>query len=498
MNFNGDKLYPYQIASARHLLDVLESRGSALDGSDCGVGKTPVAVSLIRHFNVPTVVLPPKISLTAWAAMGKYLGTEFDVVNIESIRTGKTLYGYWENPKPEKPVVELICNKCQLKIDPTESINRPCAFGGIHCVVAKKVPHNLGKFYWNDEIKFLVFDEVHRHGAMDSQNADMLIAAKRQGIRTLAMSATAADSPLGLRALGYILGLHGLVGEDNFYRFAFKHGCKKAPFGGLYFAGTEEQRRVKMAELHRDIFPACGSRVRIAELGDAFPSCSIHAELYDFGPAERTRVESLYREMDAAIKELHGIKAGDVNEEHPLTKILRARQELELLKVPMFEEIAREERESGNSVVIFVAFKATVAELCKRLKVECRIVGGQSQRERDNAIGEFQSNREKTLVANIDAGNVSVSLHDLHGGFPRVGIFSPIYSSVKTRQMFGRLRRAGGKSPARYRGILAAGTCEEKIHRALSAKLDNLDMLNDGDLMAANLPLTRAEWPESL
>jgi len=495
MNFNGDKLYPYQITSARHLIRVLNDRGAALDGSDMGIGKTPVAVSLIRHFNVPTVVLPPKISLTAWAEMGRYLGTEFDVVNIESIRTGKTAYGRWENPKPKIGKSELFCKRCQCKL---ERNDQPCVFGGLHEIVEKKVKHNLGKFYWNDEIKFLVFDEVHRHGAMDSQNADMLIAAKRQGIRTLCMSATAADSPLGLRALGYVLGLHGLVGDDNFYRFAFKHGCKKAPFGGLYFAGTEEQRRVKMAALHREIFPVCGSRVRIAELGNSFPSCSIHAELYDFGPAERSRVESLYQEMDAAIKELHGIKAGDVNEEHPLTKILRARQEIEILKVPLFQALVEEEREAGNSVVIFVAFKATVEELCKRLRVDCRIVGGQSQRERDGAIGEFQSNRERTLIANIDAGNVSVSLHDLHGGFPRVGVFSPIFSSVKTRQMFGRLRRAGGKSPARYRGIFAAGTCEEKIQKRLSEKLNNIDLLNDGDLLAANLPLSFEIWPEGL
>jgi len=495
MSFDGRGLYPYQISSAKHLADVLTYCNSALDGSDCGIGKTPVAISLIRHFQLPALVLAPKISLTAWQKMGEYLGTEFDVLNSEMVQTGNTPFGQWEHPKPKgKLKVELWCKCCQLKVES----NRPCVFhDGIHCVDTKKVSHDYGKFYWNEAIKFLVFDEVHRYGAQDSLNADMLIAARRQGIKTLCMSATSADSPLGLRALGYVLKLHDLVGTDNnFFRFAFRHGCKKQPFGGLYFGSSDEDRRRKMAELHRMIFPEHGSRVKIADLGDAFPACSIRAELFDLN--ENERINALYATMDAAIEELRGIRAGDVNAEHPLTKILRSRQELEILKVPLFQELAEQELEAGNSVVLFMAFKSTIDELCKRLDIRAKIVGGQSRTERDSAIDSFQGDRERMLAANVDAGGVSVSLHDIHGQFPRVGIVSPVYSSVKMRQVFGRLPRAGGKSAARYRVVLAAGTVEEKIHKALSAKLDRLDLLNDGDLMAANLPLHRAEWPEGL
>jgi superfamily II DNA or RNA helicase len=166
--------------------------------------------------------------------------------------------------------------------------------------------------------------------------------------------------------------------------------------------------------------------------------------------------------------------------------------------VPLFQELAEQELEAGNSIVLFMAFKATIEELCTRLKIKARIIGGQSRMERDSAIDSFQTDKERMLAANVDAGGVSVSLHDLRGQFPRVGLVSPVFSSIKMRQVFGRLPRAGGKSPARYRVVLAAGTCEEKIHKALSSKLDRIDLLNDGDLMAANLPLHRAEWPEGL
>jgi hypothetical protein len=59
------------------------------------------------------------------------------------------------------------------------------------------------------------------------------------------------------------------------------------------------------------------------------------------------------------------------------------------------------------------------------------------------------------------------------------------------RQIFGRLPRVVGKSKSFYRVLFAAGTCEVPMHRAVSAKLNNLDALNDADLMPENLRLTK-------
>lgn len=498
MNFNPSGLKKYQVEPAFALTQLLRSGQNALDGSDCGVGKTYHAAAVIRELNRPTLVLAPQISLTAWRRVGEQMGVEFDCLNPEAVRTGKTSFGEWEFPRPAGPSpVEYWCSCCQLQVDLEKP--RPCPHhcAGIHCIVVKKKPHDYGKFRWHAGIRLLVVDEVHRFGALDSLNSEMLIAAKRQGIPVLAMSATVSDSPLNLRALGYVLGLHNLVGrEGGFFHFIFRHGCKRHPFGGFYFGGDDEDRRNKMARLHAEIFPSRGVRVRIADLGAQFPECQITSELFDLKDPER--LTRLYSTMNEALIELREKQAGDVSAEHPLTKLLRARQEVEVLKVPLFEELAKQGVESGNSVAIFVSFKATVDELCKRLGTSCRIVGGQSAAERDVAIDGFQADKERIIVANTDAGGVSVSLHDTHGRFPRLGLVSPTFSSTKLRQVFGRLRRAGGRSKALYRLVLAAGTCEEKIHRAVSKKLDNLDSLNDGDCMAANLPLAWSEWPSGL
>lgn len=489
---NLDGLLPWQPAAAETLVKVIRARGSALDASDMGTGKSFTAAAVIRELSLPTVVICPEISVTAWHRVGAAMGVEFDALNVEMLRTGRTPYGTWENPRPPGPLpTELWCVSCQLQVEP-EKPHRPCIHHphGIHCVEVRKKKHEYGKFTWHSAIEFLVFDEVHRFGGIDSLNADIHLAAGRQRIHSLNLSATVAESPLNFRSLGYMLGLHNLVGKNNnFYQFAFRMGCKKHPFGGLYFAGDDAERRQKMVRLHNELFPSCGIRIRIADLGDAFPKSQITAELYDLGGPER--INRLYREMDGALAELEQRSKEDGDFKSAVLILLRKRQELELLKVPLFVEISKQAEENGFHVAVFVNFTATLHELAKRLKTDCLVYGGQNKDERQRNIDQFQSDESPWICLNADAGGIAIGLHDLLGNFARCGIVSLGYNARTTRQVFGRLPRAGAKSKSLYRCPLVAGSVEEKIHRALTAKLDQIDSLNDGDLMAANLPLTR-------
>jgi len=494
---NTTGLLEYQKSSAEHLLEVLQENGSALDASDMGTGKTFVAVAIARELDVPTLVVCPQISITAWKRAGEIMGTEFDVLNYEMLRTGRTPFGTWENPPPDVREDFLECSECQLKLDLKNPFSCPHHPAGIHCAVVKSKPHNYGKFFWNRNIRLLIFDESQRSGGFDSLNSDMLVGAKIAGIPVLGLSATVADSPLNFRALGYVLGLHHLVDRKDsdlpgFYRWAHKLGCRKSPFGGLQFMGNEEVRRQKMVQLHSEIFPSRGTRIRIADLGDAFPQCQITAELYDL--KENGRIDELYAEMDAAIQELNERKLLDRGLDMPLTRILRAKQEIELLKVPVFEEVAISMQEAGRTVGLFVNYTATLDALQKRLKWKCRIDGSQrgakGQRDRQAMIDAIQADEERGILLNNQAGGVSISLHDVTGRFPRGGAVSLPSSASMFRQLCGRFRRQGGKSKSIYRVILAAGTVEVKAHRQLSQKLNQIDALNDGDLWAANLPLT--------
>ncbi len=490
MNRHG--LLEWQPDAVEKILAALDKWGGALDGSDMGVGKTAHAVAAIRERDVPTLVVCPAVSVSSWRRMGDHLGTKFSIINYEMLRTGNTDFGRWEHPKPARLERVIVCESCQMKLDFTRFIRCPHHHLGIHCITTKVKPHSYGKFIFNSAVKQLVFDEVHRCSGLDSLQADNLLAAKRQGIPTLGLSATPAESPLDFRALGYLLGLHRLIGPQSFMSWAFARGVRKHPMGGLHFAAGEERKKEIMAGINAELFPERGARVRIDDLGLAFPEVQIRPELYDLDGAGK--LDELYAAMDDAIRLLNQRGELDRSPDHPLTQLLRAREKIELLTVPIYEQLVADAKRQGFHVAIFVNFRSTVEELCKRLKTQCRVdgsqVGSRGAVERANNVERFQRDEEPVIVLTIAAGGVSISLHDVLGKFPRLGLVAPGLSAVQFRQVFGRLRRATGKSKALYRIILIAGTVQEKIHKAMQGKLNCIDALNDGDLWAANLPVT--------
>lgn len=251
---------------------------------------------------------------------------------------------------------------------------------------------------------------------------------------------------------------------------------------------SEERKKQIMSRIHEDLFPSRGVRVRVADLPN-FPKIHITAELFDLETSGK--ITDLYKIMEDAIGLLNKIKLGDKAAEHPLTCLLRASQQIELLKVPLFIALRDEALEAGQSAALFVNYKQTMNELLSRMKIDCCIRGEQTSKDRDRHIENFQAERAHTIVANTSAGGVSVSLHHIAPGIrPRVGVCSVHPSATKIRQVFGRLARAGGLSPARYRLVLIANSPEERLHKRLSSKLNCLDAFNDSDVTACNLPLT--------
>lgn len=481
-------LRPHQIAPVEHLVEVLRKYNSAIDMSDCGTGKSYCACAVAKTLNLPTLVVGPKISKTQWHQAAAHFGEKLDFCGYELLRTGNTPYGTWERPLVgEKADREYLqCEICQQRATFQSCPHHP---NGIHCVTLKKIAWRYGKFIFNPAVKFLIFDEVHRAGGLDSLNAEMLIAAKRQGVTTLCLSATAACNPLNLRALGYLLDLHTLnadiIGKrKSFFSWARSLGVWRDCFRGLKWHAGEAEQRQGMARIRAAIIPERGVRVSTRDIPD-FPTCSITAELYDIEGSER--IDGIYSKMADALERLKVKAAGDKAPDHPLTIILRARQKIEILKVPVASELAVDYVAKGYSVALFADFTETLVELAKQFPEAAQIHGRQTVLGRLDAIAAFQSGAARVILVQNAAGGVAVSLHDLHGDFPRVGIVFPTFSAVVMRQVLGRLPRDGGKSPSFYRVIFAANTVELRMHRALKAKLNALDTLNDGDMQPENL-----------
>jgi hypothetical protein len=469
------KLRPHQIAPARHLLSALAS-GNAVDMSFCGLGKTYIACAIVATLNLPTLVVAPKIVLSDWQRVAAYFGDSVSVVNYEMLRAGNTPYGQWSNPKPKKYVPELCfsCQTCQQKFSSISDLP-PCPVhhAGIHCLGTRRVPWDSGRFEFDAAIKFLIFDEVHRCSAVDSQNAEMLIAARRQNIKILGLSATMACGPLQMRALGYALDLFPLT---QFYNWARRHGCGKIPGlpGFRWMLGEARQLEV-MDRIRDSIIPSRGVSVSKASIPN-FPKCQICVDLYDIEHHED--IDEIYKLLADPLAQLDDDMSSDIAPESPLRIQLRARQRLELLKLPTMLELGADYLAKGYSVVYFVNFQATLDELRRLGKVECVIRGGQTDSERARNLAAFQSNVSKCLGAIAKAGGVGCGMHDLHGGHPRVGVASIDFDPVTVQQLFGRLPRDSAKSDSIYRVVLAANTIEEQIAKAIRRKLNNLGALN--------------------
>lgn len=428
-----DGLLPYQAPSVQGLCASLRSFGAALDASDVGTGKTYTSLAAFRELGVKPLVIAPLTVLPSWERAAKHLGIEIDLINWDKVRTGYTSWGKWNSDEDKKT------------------------------------------FYWGAEVQGLIFDEVHRAKDHKSLQSRLVAAARRQNIPTIALSATAASNPLHLKSIGYLLGLHAYTG---FWKWVEQYGCFSNRWGGYEFDGNPAHLR----NLHGQIFPKKGVRVRVADLGDAFPETQVTTELVTIENPEK--LDKAYTDVADALEQIRLKKLTDP--EHHLTKLLRARQMSEIQKVPAFVTAATDAVEQGLSVAVFCNFDETINKLLdafKKAKVAVvEIRGQQSPEDRQAAIDAFQSDVARVIVCNIRAGGVGVSLHDVTGRHPRLALISPTWSAIDLRQALGRVHRAGGKSKSRQRILFADKTVETRVSKLVEAKLANLDLLNDGEL----------------
>lgn len=431
-------LYPYQVNATARLVASLRAFNAVLDASDTGTGKTYTSLAALREVGLTSKILVvcPKSVIPSWHKAAAHLGVTVEAVNYEKLRTGKGRFATYNSA--------------------TERFT-----------------------YNSDLVQTVIFDEVHRAKGTKTVNSLLVISAKQQGLTVMALSATAADNPMDMKALGYVLNLHQLRG---FWGWTRNYGCKPGTFGGFEFVGGPRE----LLKLHAQIFPERGQRVRIADLGDAFPETSIHTDLVAVEDAEA--IDAAYAEAEKAMDSIAQAELND-NGAHHLTLLLRARQRAEASKIPAFVELTEDAIVEGNSVAIFVNFSESIRAIAAALRkagyeVE-EIHGNQTAEERQAAIERFQSDASRIIVANIRAGGVGVSLHDLNGNHPRLALISPTWSAVDLRQTLGRVHRAGGKTKSIQRILYAANTVEERVATLLERKLARLDALNDGDLSFA-------------
>ncbi len=278
-------LYDWQEGHCSKLVESIEKHGVAKDGSDTGTGKTIVALETARRTDLMPFVVCPKSVIPAWREWMKKFGYDPEhVINYEKLKAGKTEYGW--------------------------------------------IPKR-GFFRWKGfdkpERHLIIFDEDHRMKGHKSLNSKILISAKALGFQILLLGATSCSNPLEMRAMGYALDMHDGKGWWNWCQ---KNGCKKGRFTLEFVKPGPTLKR-----FHKHIYEGRGSRIRIKDLPEgAFPDNLIIPEGYQL----EEDIDAIYDSMESELKRLEErIEEGE-SEDNPLIIQLRARQEVELLKVPTF------------------------------------------------------------------------------------------------------------------------------------------------------------------
>lgn len=481
-----DRLFPYQRVHLAALSASYDVNSCTIDSSDTGTGKTYTSGALCKLKNRRAFVICPKPVVENWYNTLELFGVEaIGVANYEAIKNGKyyeSLGMFRADKRAECPYIDVI------KGDETD-------------------------FDWNlPADTLLIFDEAHKGKNHITINSQLLVSTKKvigtgpNDVRMLILSATITDKVDCFRVAAHLLGL------SQYGKHAFRVWLRQL---ARLYPGVSE-----IEAIHRIMYPRYGSRMRIRDIKASedptinrlFRENIVRAQTFDMSPEAETEIEAAYNDIATALAQL---KAKQITESCYLTILLRARQRIEMLKIPTFILNAMEYLLNEQSVVIFVNFTETITSLFQALDAFVQkefgsfitfIHGGQSVIERQDQIANFQSDRSRLMIANIKAGGVGVSLHDLQGVFPRVALHFPTWSSIDFKQALGRIYRADAKSDALQIIVYCKGKVsevgpvdgakndttfggedgkkigvEELIANIVNKKLKTIEWINNGD-----------------
>jgi superfamily II DNA or RNA helicase len=454
------KLLEYQVAHVSKLMQILVTHRIALDASDTGTGKTYAAAAICKELERRPIIICPKTLIPNWQTVLKIFGIEaYDIVNFETIKNGKTYKNLHANTRKDSPFVELI------NPDPNDR----------HKYMHKwSVPSDT----------IVIIDEAHKCKSSNTVNGRLLMSTRtliEKKIPVLLLSGTISENAEDIRIPFFLMNKIDTIRDHKAFIRAMQQKDEYRQFKPVrnqYQLKSQYERALVASVsmmINSEIKEHC-ARIRIKDLGDMFPSNQWFAQ--QFYVKESTEIAEAYARMAELLQELKD-NPGKGN----LGAIVKLRQEIELRKVPIFVEQAQLYMEESKSVIIFVNFLDTMREISSQLAIRCQIYGEQTLAERQEAIDLFQSNREKIIICQIQAGGVGISLHDLSGEHPRVSLINYPTTASHLIQALGRAARSGAKSPVLQRIIFAANVdYEKRIMLNINKKLTNVGAINDGDL----------------
>ena len=411
-----------------------------------GTGKTvvgsQVAKTLLDQGKITGVaVVCPKAVFPSWKAELKETGIDpLFVLNLEKLRTGKS-----------------------------EWVSK----------IGKKT------FRWKIPKGTLVlFDEIHKAKGPWTQNANLLISLTRFGFKVHGMSGTPCECPTEMRPLGYMLGLHSNEkcrgSKLSWFLWMQTLKVRKGYFGGYEMSDVD----YALEKLRDSMYGKNTNGLTVADFPDSFRDNRVLVDPIEF--TNNDKIVKSYKSLQMTASDItEYIEEGklpaelvdELDEMSILVKILRARQECELLKVKDIVTMAQDAVTEGYNVVVFMNFKESLMET--KTLLNCDYIDGSVKAEkRDEIIQEFQEDKTNCVVINAATGGTGISLHDVIGNRPRLSLISPSFNAKEFSQVLGRIHRNGAKSDALQKVMISNGSIEQYVMRAISKKMRNMNRIH--------------------
>lgn len=424
---------------------LLKSSGNALLADEMGLGKTVQTLAYIatEKQSLPALVVAPLVTLNNWQR-------EIEKFLKKKSRNGRII----ENESPSSVIIRTG------KSEPLGQYD----FYIINYELLYKRMKDLSKL----NLRAIICDEVHN---LRSKTTQKYKAVKKLGaIPTVSYRVGLSGTPIYNRGseIWPIVDIlrPGLLG--NFKEFC-EYFCYINEKGKAIVLENkreslrnELQKHVMLRRKKSDVLKELKDKVRYKEFIDADTT-------YYFEELDKIwkRLEEEQKNAESAFDKSASYQRAIQSE----------RQAAGIAKLPHVINFVKEIMEIEESVVVFCHHRS-IHELLHKSLAEFNpvsIIGGQSDKARQESIDRFQAGHSKLLIAGLRAGNVGINLSRA-----RYVIFAELdWSPAIHRQAEDRLHRIGQKNTVFAYYLIGNGTLDDHVANVLVDKSYEIDAILD-------------------
>ena len=424
---------------------LIKSSGNALLADEMGLGKTVQTLSYVstEKQTFPVLVVAPLVTLNNWER-------EITKFVKKKSRNGRII-------ESESPQVEIIRTGKRGELPKAD-------FYVINYELLYKRLEDLAKIGF----KTIVCDEVHNLRSKTTQKykAVKKIAALSTTTFRIGLSGTPIYNH-GSEIWPIVDILKpGLLGSFKEFCEYFCYVNEKGKAIVLENKRTslrnELQKHVMLRRKKSDVLKELKDKVRYKE---------VIASDTEYYVDELNKIwKKLEEEQKAAKSEFDRIASHR-------RAIKNERQAAGMAKLPHVIKFVKNIMEIEESVVVFCHHRLLHRILRESLAdfAPVSVIGGQSDRERQENIDKFQNGQSKLMIAGIRAGNVGINLTRA-----KYVIFAELdWSPAIHRQAEDRLHRIGQKNTVFAYYLIGQGTLDNHVANVLIDKSYEIDTIMD-------------------